>query len=499
MKETRVFFLACLVFSGCPAKTRPSADVESSKPTDERVPKSLRASMSKEARVAYHKARERRTRCIRYASRDIAGCLPAQRARTHIETGRQAKEAKLQKGQVFIEAACLAKKSCYEPLWARIRAARQVTGLVLVVEKGAEQGLRALGTAWREAAREEKRQGQHLTRLALCGAERRSQLTALGALPDTITYLSLDIGTAQSGFRALRGLESVEHLSILDSGFKDEDVATLKRFPALKGVVVSDAQLSMRGALRLAALPRIQYLNLQGNPLDRGIGPRLQRVHATTLKHLLIWNTLAGESFCSLLRARNLSRLYWPAFSRCPAATRVLGPRCIQMIGDMPKIESLSLGDHVLRDADLSLWRGLKKLRRLSAPDTSLGDRGLSEIARLPKLEILNIENNTWDDRKTNHFTTAGMRALSTAPALRMLNVNNLGLRDADVRMLAKIKTLEVLTLSGNPKISYRGMRALRRLPKLRRLAPPVRFYKSYKRILRGVGELTVRDGRELE
>ncbi|MBC7817945.1 MAG: hypothetical protein IAG10_13725 [Planctomycetaceae bacterium] len=138
--------------------------------------------------------------------------------------------------------------------------------------------------------------------------------------------------------------------------------------------------------------------------------------------------------------------------------------------------------DGKVQDEILTLIREIQALF-LDLSDTPLKDEALSELARLPNLQVLNVTRTRMTDRglklvaasrdlrllKLNRtrITDDGLECLAEMPSLRMIYLGDTTLTDAALGHLAKLPQLEAIKLSRLP-ISDDGLKSLIEMPRLR-------------------------------
>jgi hypothetical protein len=119
-----------------------------------------------------------------------------------------------------------------------------------------------------------------------------------------------------------------------------------------------------------------------------------------------------------------------------------------------------------ITDAGLAHLKGMKGLRGLVLCKARVTDAGLAYLGGMPDLEVLDLAGNK--------ITDAGLAHLAKAPQLWDLDLSGTSVGDAGLAHLTKVKTLRMLALSKNPKITADGLQKLKAaLPELKvRFAP---------------------------
>ena len=110
-----------------------------------------------------------------------------------------------------------------------------------------------------------------------------------------------------------------------------------------------------------------------------------------------------------------------------------------------------------------SALSALSELRVLDLADCELGEEGLRQVSRLPRLEDLNLDQSDTSDAGLRHLVESNVRRLS----LRGCTLTN-----ATLRQLACMQSLEELNLSRS-LIDPECLELLARLPRLQRLSLP--------------------------
>jgi Leucine-rich repeat (LRR) protein len=157
----------------------------------------------------------------------------------------------------------------------------------------------------------------------------------------------------------------------------------------------------------------------------------------------------------------------WVFTSGGMLAVRTRGEsRTIDGIDALPaegfEIEVVELGGAAgLRDADLTIVRGLKRLRVLDLSRTPVGDAGLEHIRGLHNLQTVYLKNT--------RVTDAGLPHLLALVDLTHVDLNGPQITDKGLETLKDLKHLTTLSLS-ECRVTDQGLAQLRGHPELRRL-----------------------------
>lgn len=172
-----------------------------------------------------------------------------------------------------------------------------------------------------------------------------------------MTDLSLEqTSIGDDGIARLAALEKLEWLNLFRTRITDESLKTLSRMKSLTHLPLGETRLSDRGLTHLAELPRLEYLGLRGNRItDKGI-PSIARIGTLTGLHL-------GGTNITDMTLDSLSKL--------------------------KKLEELWLFDTAITDAGLEKLARLKSLKRLHLQRTSTTAAGIRDLrATLPQTRI---------------------------------------------------------------------------------------------------------------
>ncbi|HEU5181227.1 MAG TPA: C45 family autoproteolytic acyltransferase/hydrolase [Candidatus Polarisedimenticolia bacterium] len=154
----------------------------------------------------------------------------------------------------------------------------------------------------------------------------------------------------------------------------------------------------------------------------------------------------------------------------------------LPLLARIPDLETLSLGNPALTEADLRALEGLPKLRSLGLMGAPVGDTSLAVMKTLPALRELNISGTKVTDAglaslrdlvkleylglKGTIITDAGLVHLKGLTGLTSLNLADTRVSDAGLVSLTGLARLESVNLS-NDNVSDAGLATLARMPAL--------------------------------
>ncbi len=134
----------------------------------------------------------------------------------------------------------------------------------------------------------------------------------------------------------------------------------------------------------------------------------------------------------------------------------------LQSVAQLKDLEVLMIWKpNRLTDAGMKHLAGLSKLQYLHINDGGLGDAALAIFSRLPRLERLSLQGNSFSDDGLK--VLAGMKQLKTLA----IGMNHRPITDAGVRHLSGLTALEELDLQRS-QVGDKGIAALKNLKQLR-------------------------------
>ena len=131
----------------------------------------------------------------------------------------------------------------------------------------------------------------------------------------------------------------------------------------------------------------------------------------------------------------------------------------LQMLTDVPQLESLSLARSSITNGGLIHIGRLSRLWSLNLSETDVGDEGLTEIARLSELRDLNLQKTAVTDR--------GLASLAKLVRLESLYLADTEIGDAGVRNLGSLTSLRSMSIGGTYVTQQGVLQLVEAVPRL--------------------------------
>lgn len=259
-----------------------------------------------------------------------------------------------------------------------------------------------------------------------------------------------------------------------------EQIATraINEFKSKPPANRADSDVQKLASLDEGARATITELNLETSQVGAGTTRVLKAFPNLKILNLSMVNTLEAPVMGPILECKTLECLYLDQvridedflrglgkldgirdlqISRTPVGERAVG----NLLKELPNLERLMLVGLQIKGACFQSITS-KKLRLLYADHTPIVPQGAKLIARLPLTHLSLVNCKMLGD--------AGVAALSGLKDLRELNLSDNGdtLSDAAMVPLGRIKTLEVLRIANNNRITDNGLSRLKGLKNLK-------------------------------
>ena len=271
---------------------------------------------------------------------------------------------------------------------------------------------------------------------------------------------------------ALSALSALTQLRILDLSFSlanttETELAALGTLGNLESLFLAKnfTQSALFFNMKFAeGLPNLQELSVHGYALKdddlKILGTRTQ------LKNLTVGSVELGvnNGLEFLVPLQNLERL---DFSESPMATHDLAP-----LAKLPKLTHLALMTGVQKQYDqIPLLKGLTSLTLASVWQS---DAELAFLPLMPQLRELSIGNTKESCAGFIWVTCASDATLiqiGNLPEMTLLRMNGTAISSEGLRPLARLSKLESLDVRNSPKISGTASEILKSFPALKDLA----------------------------
>ena len=297
-----------------------------------------------------------------------------------------------------------------------------------------------------------------LYEIALAG---RADDRALAPLVHLTGLRSLDLtGTTitDRGLAEVARLRSLKWLA-LPEGITEEALVHLAGLPKLEGLLLAGKGLTGPGLVQLRRIPTLRVLSLNGQSAlqDAALAPlaELPRLESLSLNGA---SRISDAGVDLLVRSPSLRKL--DLFG-----TQVT-PQGVARLAKLPSLEYLNLNTQPGLDdgalAALSRLPNLKRLRLGVSRTQYYTGTGLAELTKLEHLELLHLSGPG--------VTDAALRQVAKLSGLRELFILNSPMSNTGLAALASLKSLQVLDLRVNPRVTLGGLAVLKPLANLRAL-----------------------------
>lgn len=248
----------------------------------------------------------------------------------------------------------------------------------------------------------------------------------LARLPD-LEALYLDgTGISNKGLAFFSGNKKLFWLDVSRTAVTDDGMKAVGKMEGLEHLTLAGAKVGNDGLAHLAELQWIRDLTMPALATEEG------------LKHIA--------------NMRMLTRLHLGPIR--------VGDKGAEVIGGLPRLESLSVHSGLLTDVGLQSLLGCTSLHSLALD----GNRKVT-AAQVPGFEQM---------QKLTHLTLSGcgitddgLKSIAKCPSLTNLSVSNTGITAAGVPELAELKKLVTLNMNDTPA-DNKGLQALEKVKTLK-------------------------------
>lgn len=265
-------------------------------------------------------------------------------------------------------------------------------------------------------------------------------------LPD---LRELDLSASQlsaESFAKLGRLRSLEYLGLSGLNVRDDDLKELAKLGRLKTLMLNRTQITNEGLRHVAKLSRLDLLEIKGTRInDEGLE------HLAPLKHLT-----HVDLFETNVTGRGMAHWTCDNLRDLIADDTLFDDDGAALLARFPELRSLSLDEtYITGGGGQHIAKAVPRLDDLSLDGTWVDNAALTEIAKLPHLETLNVLDCPIDD--------AGVASLAGAPNLGHVSLDENISGNAKLDLFRTCPNLDHLKVPGGVTHDAWGHSALRR------------------------------------
>lgn len=275
----------------------------------------------------------------------------------------------------------------------------------------------------------------------------------------------LDLGSnkiTNIGATELATNNNIKGLMLYNNNIDDEGVVELAKNANLNWLFLENNPIGDKGLIALAQNKTISVLGV--GPGHFGLESASALANNTTLKELeLFKETFDHLSFTELAKNTSLTGLM--------LTVQDVSTEDLQEFAKMTSLTFLGVFGSNRGNEVAKVIRTYPNLKVLYLGSTNLSDQGLIELAMMPKLESMSLQND--EDlvpHPKNKFSTKALETFIINSPITDLGLSNYGIDDESAAVLASSHILESLFLNGN-NIGDEGAASLARSSTLKHLS----------------------------
>lgn len=273
----------------------------------------------------------------------------------------------------------------------------------------------------------------------------------------TTLELRRDLQLDNAALDVLQKMPKLEKLSVLYNSFNNSGMNKISKVLTLKSVDVRGCEgVSDNGAKYLAKLPEVEELYFRALITNAGVeylttAPKLRFIEFQDCNDI----DAGSVDFFKQMSALRELRIF-----RCKS----FDDEAVAGIATIP-FERLELRDINLSNEGIAALKGMKTLKVLELSELpSVSAEGLNDLlATLSGLEEVNFFFIPLDDTAMAHIAT-------NMSQLKRLTIRTVGMTDAGITELLKLKSLEMLDIRENAKFTPAALASLSQMKTLKRL-----------------------------
>lgn len=246
-----------------------------------------------------------------------------------------------------------------------------------------------------------------------------------------------------SHMKALAANRQIEELDLEATEIGDLGLAELAKLTNLRKLRLNATTVSDRGLAALSGMKQLEELSLAGT-LVRNLATLPESLVSLDLSNLNLSND-AFARLASLPKLRRLNLAYTdlklrplPQLQALDLTGTDVDDAMLPTLAQMPELEELLISHGRFTEKGFAALAPLKKLRRLEAVRTRLGENAAEALLQFPQLQRLNLDYTGVND--------AVLARLRTLPLVE-LKLDSANISDASVEHLATMQTLRDLNL----------------------------------------------------
>src|SRR5579862_473594 len=293
----------------------------------------------------------------------------------------------------------------------------------------------------------------------------------------SLTELDLaDVGISDSGLSALAGLTHLRQLNLQASNVTDAGLDVIRGMAGLEELSLYRTKVTNAGLAKLANLKQLRAVDL-----------RYSRATASGVKELIaglpnckvafqgssggeVKRTMSAESVSSKGEAaiaewlRSIGgkvEMHDGHVTAVSLKSTTITDRELDILTKLPQLADLNLRNTEISDVGAAHLSSIVSLQKLDLGYTLLADSALSKLTPLVNLRSLGLGSSQVEG--------PGLAAIESLPNLRELNLENSPLKNDGLEHIGKMTGLEELSIQYT-QITDKGMPALASLKNLKRL-----------------------------
>ncbi len=309
------------------------------------------------------------------------------------------------------------------------------------------------------------------------------QLRHIGRLTGLIE-LSIESSTiTDAGLKHLSNLHQLRELDldaygVWEEGFGPGDAGAqvLSRLKSLQRIGLRHARLTDLGLAHLARMKTLRSLELAGTRItDAGLGS-LSKTESLEVLSLGVYDEGCSVTDTGIARLAELPKLRWLRLDGTGLTDKGLAA-----LSRLQRLEYLTMGGTKITVRGLEGLSTLTRLETIEVP-FDIDDRAAKALAKLPSLRrirsnlseitdeglnaLAELDNLQWFDISSEFVTDEGMRAVGRMKNLKLLGLYNARVTDVGFEHLRSLRNLEILRIR-LPQFQGPGLQYLAALPNL--------------------------------